>query len=318
MQQRRRPADAATSCTTASLGTASLFALGLAGAPINGLPINGLPMNGLPINGMPINGLPINGLDLSASPINGLPINGLPINGLLAAVVDCTKIDCTTKTLGDAAAAGALQPGATILDLLNLLLQTGSPVRATLTLGDVIGLLIKRSDVPWETLSPRLLSAFDPHRQTLPLTAHFTLQGTGDSGPATVKVTLPDGFDYVPSSRRRAASATPIGRRARHAHWTLTGVPFGHHAVDLRSRRGRAPPSAPAQATETVTSGGVHRRRLPRRSPSPTASRANARRARRRTITPDQNVEMSAIPSPAPSTTTRSRCRRRGRGCRCT
>ncbi len=173
------------SACSANLGNSSLFALGLAGAPINGLPINGLPINGLPINGLPINGLPINGLSTSASPINGLPINGLPAS-LLPTVVNCTgSFVCTGKTLGQADAAGALTPGATILTLLNLLLATGSPVKSTLTVGDVIGLLIKRADVPWETLSPRLLSAFDLNRPQLTLTAGYTLQGpTGGQGTA--------------------------------------------------------------------------------------------------------------------------------------
>ena len=121
-------------------------------------------MNGLPINGLPINGLPINGLNLSASPINGLPINGLPINGLpinglpavtLATILDCTKagVHClTSQTLGQAAALGGIKSTATILDLLESC--CGVPVRcnARLTVGDVIGLLIKSASIPWETL----------------------------------------------------------------------------------------------------------------------------------------------------------------------
>ena len=203
----------AANCSLASIGSQSLFALSLAGAPINGLPINGLPMNGLPINGLPINGLPINGLNLSASPINGLPINGLPINGLpinglpavtLATVVDCTKagVHClSSQTLGEAAALGGIKSTATILDLLRILLADGSPVQNTLTLGDVIGLLIKSADVPWETLPPRLLSVFDTSRPTAHMNANFTLQGTGQgTGSATVKVTLPAGFDFKPGS----------------------------------------------------------------------------------------------------------------------
>ncbi len=280
----------AADCSAASIGTASLFALGLAGAPINGLPINGLPINGLPINGLPINGLPINGLALSASPINGLPINGLPINGL-AAVVDCGKIDCSTATLGDAAAAGALQPGATIGDLLAVLLADGSPVKASLTLGDVIGLLVKRDDVPWETLSPRLLSVFDPGRPTLHMTAGFTLQGApGGAASATVSITLPDGFDYVPGSAGSFGDPTVNGRVIS---WNVPAVPFGApQSLGFDVWSGTA--VGPGQATETVTSGSATDS-----SSAPfsvddsfpgSATIGNAP-----TITPDQNVEMSAL-----------------------
>ena len=52
-------------------------------------------------------------------------------------------------------------------------------MQSTLTVGDVIGLLIKSADVPWETLPPRLLSVFDTSRPTLHMSAGFTLQGTG-------------------------------------------------------------------------------------------------------------------------------------------
>ncbi|HET8752328.1 MAG TPA: choice-of-anchor Q domain-containing protein [Gaiellaceae bacterium] len=260
--------DPGTDCSLANIGNQSLFALGLAGAPINGLPINGLPINGLPINGLPINGLPINGLDLSASPINGLPINGLPINGLpinglpavtLSDVVDCTKIDCATATLGDAAAAGAIVPGATYGDLLRVLLADGSPVQSTLTLGDVIGLLIKRADVPWETLPPRVLSVFDPNRPTLNTSASFRLQGSGTPS-ADVQLRIPDGFDYDPGSAtltegdgepQQLADPTVDGRTL---DWQIDSVdPDVTYAIGFKLRSGTT--VGPAQITETVTSG---------------------------------------------------------------
>jgi Tol biopolymer transport system component len=295
----------AANCGLADLGRQSLFDLALAGAPINGLPINGLPINGLPINGLPINGLPINGLNLSASPINGLPINGLfingsPINGL-ATVVDCTKIDCTTKSFGDLfGTPAAIAPGATIGTLLTLLTAAGSPVQHTLTLGDVVGLLIKRSDVPWETLSPRLLSAFDPQRSTLQLTAGFSIQGTGQ-GPATVAVTLPEGFDFDPGSAVLLGSGpagTPLPDPTINGSsitWTLANITFGAtYSIRFNVRAGST--VGPAQATETVTSGGVSNSSTVSFSVTDSFT-GNDTPGGAPTIPADTNIEMSALPS---------------------
>ena len=305
----------AANCSLASIGNQSLFALSLAGAPINGLPINGLPINGLPINGLPINGLPINGLNLSASPINGLPINGLPINGLpinglpavtLATVVDCTKagVNClSSQTLGQAAALGGIKSTATILDLLRILLADGSPVQNTLTLGDVIGLLIKSADVPWETLPPRLLSVFDTSRPIAHMNANFTLQGTGQgTGNATVKVTLPAGFDFKPGSAQLQIGGPPsagigdptIDTQANTLTWTVPNVPFNTPStISFDTWSGSS--VGPTQATASVTSGGfTGSGTVPF---SVTDGFDNNTPATATTISPDTNVEMSAIAS---------------------
>ncbi len=247
-----------TRCTTDDIGRQSLFALALSGAPINGLPINGLPINGLPINGLPINGLPINGLPLGTLPINGLPTPGN--------VVDCTLVDCPTKTLGDAAALGAIKPGATLGDLhyygnLTIGDLEQSLVGTNVTLGDLIGLLIKRADVPWETLSSRLLSAFDPFRPQLGMTAGLTLAGSG-LAPATVKIKLPDGFDYVPGSATlalNAGTASPLGDPGVSGStltWNLPSVTLGgNYALHFSTYSGTD--VSPEQATETVSSDAV-------------------------------------------------------------
>jgi hypothetical protein len=300
--------NAATPANCSALGTYSLFALGLDGAPINGLPINGLPINGLPINGLPINGLPINGLDLSASPINGLPINGLPINGLpinglpavaLSDVFDCTKVDCTSATtLGQAAAAGAIKPGATYGQLLTLLLD--SPYGATLTLGDVIGLLITRAEVPWETLPPRLLSVFDPHRPTLNVDAGFTLQGSG-TPDADVQVTIPDGFDFDPGSATLAeGSGTPQtledpALTGDTLDWQIPAVVPDHtYTIAFSLRSGTD--VGPAQVSETVTSGSA----TDSKSTGFTVSDSfpsSRDPFKAPIINPNDGVQMSALPS---------------------
>ena len=291
----------------ASIGNQSLFALGLAGAPMNGLPINGLPMNGLPINGLPINGLPINGLNLSASPINGLPINGLPINGLPAVIATSSTATRTASTARPRRSAMRLRPGRSSRchdpRPAEILLADGSPVQNTLTLGDVIGLLIKSADVPWETLPPRLLSVFDTSRPTLHMNAGFTLQGTGQgAGTATVKVTLPEGFDYKPGTaqlqiggdRPRASATRRSTRRRTRSTWSVPNVPFNTQStISFDAWSGSS--VGATQASETVSSGGfTGSGTVPF---SVTDGFNNNTPASAATITPDTNVEMSAIAS---------------------
>ena len=326
-------ADAATACSpSGALWGASLFQLALAGAPVQSLPINGLPINGLPINGLPINGLPINGLSTSASaigelPINGLQINGLQINGLAQInglpinglaqtvqdkVVDCTLVDCLTATLGDAFLAHAIRPGAslddldgsfgdlTLEELLNCIFHN-SIYANTVTLGDIVGLLIKRADVPWESLTPRELSFFDTARPSLALHASFNAQGAG-TGPATVKVTLPAGFDYDPA---KGATLTPAGGEASTIAdptikgatltWHLDAVTFGtDYTLDFSAFSGSD--VGPASASVTVTSGG-HSATAATGFAVTDSFQGNDQPGEAPTVDPGEAVQMSALPT---------------------
>jgi hypothetical protein len=269
------------------------------GLPINGLPINGLPINGLDLSASPINGLPINGLTLAGTPINGLPLSAIlaahaadgspsPFGAIkihdlanqanvIAACV--APLDCATGTLANAATAGALKSTAVLADIgagalgsLTLgdlhyygALTIGdlerSLVGTNATLGDLIGLLVRRADVPWESLSPRLLAAFDPARPQLPLNAGFTIQGSGATA-ATVKVKLPAGFDVAPGTSTLAqgqsapaAVADPVvdGDTLK---WSLVSLTAGAPYV-LHFSAYSGTDVGPAQATETVSAGGA-------------------------------------------------------------
>jgi hypothetical protein len=308
------------------------------GLPINGLPINGLPINGLDISASPINGLPINGLATGATPINGLSLASIvaadapdgspsPFGTIKIAdlanqanvITDCTgSLNCATGTLADAANASAIKSTATLADVgatalgaltlgdlhyyddLTIADLELSLVGTNATLGDLIGLLIRRADVPWETLSPRLLSVFDPERRQLSLSAHFTFAGTGVvAGQA--QVTLPDGFDVVPGSATlstgefSSSSLTDPVVDGDTATWDLPFVSTGT-AYTLGFTAFSGTDVGPAQATTTVSSGDA----------SATASAAfnvtdsfepndDAANPELPTITPDDAVEQSAI-----------------------
>ena len=210
----------------------------------------------------------------------------------LAQIVTCGT--CAGETLGQAAANNQIAPNATIGQLLDLLLSPGSSVQSSLTLGDVIGLLIKSSDVPWETLPPRVLSVFDPTRPLLHLTANFTVQGTG-SGPADVKLALPDGFDFNPGSA--TLDGAPISDPSVNGStidFALASTAYGtQHTIAFDARSGTD--VGPAQATETVSAGGFSQSSVA--TFSVTDGFTNQTPATALAVTPNQNVEMSALPT---------------------
>ncbi len=161
----------------------------------------------------------------------------------------------------------------------------------------MIGLLINLDDVPWETLPPRLLSVFDLHRPTLHLVAGFHVDGTG-SGDVHVKVTLPDGFDFVAGSAmledgdHGAVAAGDPTITGSTLDWDLPGATFGVDssvAFDVYS----GSDLGPQQATEDVTVSGAAASSI--KSFSVADAFSNNTVGSAKSITPDQNVEMSGI-----------------------
>jgi len=282
----------------APLNGLPLNGLPLNGLPLNGLPINGMPLNGLDISASPLNGLPLNGLPLNGLPLNGLSLSGIlsahapdGTPSLFRAIriadlavrahviTSCIAVDCLNGTLGDAATAGAISSTALLTDIgaaalgsltlgdlhfygnltIGDLVQSLAGTNATL--GDLIGLLVKRSDVPWETLSPRLLSVFDPSRPRLHMTMSFNAGGTG-VGTVSVQVRLPTGFDVVPGTatfQAPASDALTLGDPTVDgdlATWSIPSVALGgFYTFHMSAFSGTD--VGPAQASVTVSAGGT-------------------------------------------------------------
>ncbi|MDX6503869.1 MAG: large repetitive protein, partial [Gaiellaceae bacterium] len=257
------------------------------GLPLNGLDLSASPLNGLPLNALPLNGLPLNGLSLSRILSAHAPDGAASLFGRIRiaalanqanVITNCVPIDCLNGTLADAAAAGAIKSTATLADVnanlgsltlfdlhyygaLTIADLERSLAGTNATLGDLIGFLIKRADVPWETLSPRLLSAFDPARPQLHLTVGFTVGGAG-LGAAGVQVKLPPGFDVVPGSATLAngdATPAPLGDPTVDGDlvtWSLPSVTLGSsYTLQLAAFSGTD--VGPAQATATVSAAGA-------------------------------------------------------------
>jgi CSLREA domain-containing protein len=286
------------------MGDLSLIQLGLLGAPVSTLQLANTQLANTELLGSQLANTQLANTQLantplatSASGIVGMQlantdlaspdgIGGLFVSqftGDVNALFDCSKpsnFDCSspTATLADAQRAGAIKPGTTLGDLdagdylsgvsiaqlLATVLGSDSAYRDTVNFGDLVGLFLRNSDVDWESLSPDVLTIFDPNRQSLSLTADFSFQGTGTSG-ADVKLNLPAGFDYAPGSatlsKNGGSSSSPGDPtivntpNGLELDWHFDSVDAGS-SYELKFGAYSGTTAGPAQATETVTAGG--------------------------------------------------------------
>ena len=220
--------------------------------------------------------------------------------------------DFGALTLGDLHFYGAL----TIGDLLPLL-------PGNTTLGDVLALLVKRADVPWETLSPALLALFDNHRPEASMSVAFHLTAPTSPVPATVEVTLPDGFAYKPGSSQLSnggTAAVPIADPAvsgQNVTWTIPDADTGDtDTVTFSVYSGTT--IGDQQATAKVKSGSASDIASAGIAVDDSFGPKRLRRGRAAASSRTPAFSRSAISSRGESTTTRSRCRPQARASRCT
>jgi CSLREA domain-containing protein len=243
------------------------------------------PLDDLSGSASGIVGMQLGHTDLSpGTGISGLLVSTLP-TATQNALFDCSNpsnFDCTdpvNSTLANAQAAGAIKPGTlvgdldvgdffdgvTIEQLLDTIRGPNSAYQDTVTFGDVVGLLLRSTDVNWEGLSPDLLTVFDPNRHSLSMTAGFTVQGSG-SPAADVKIDLPAGFDFVPGSAEliKGSSTAPLADPTITDSGSGPGIVLDWHldAVDagqqyeIKFGAYAGTTVGPTLATETVTAGG--------------------------------------------------------------
>ena len=184
-------------------------------------------------------------IDIANTALARISLGGLSATSL-ATFLDCTKVNCTTGTLGQAAAAGAILPAATIaslilalqgttadaqigdlltaanqamtadgIELADLLrLLAGAPLDG-FTLADLFPALFADADLPWQDVN---LEATPLQNLGSPLIAPATFTTTltvANSTPnVSVALTLPPGFAAVPGSAtfdaNGSAAPTPI------------------------------------------------------------------------------------------------------------
>ena len=90
------------------------------GSPLHDIPLHDITLAGSPLHDIPLHDIPLHDIDADVSPLHDIPLHDIPLHDI-ATVVDCTKVSCQTATLGDAANAGAILPGAVVGDLAAVL-----------------------------------------------------------------------------------------------------------------------------------------------------------------------------------------------------
>ncbi|MEX2211078.1 MAG: ABC transporter substrate-binding protein, partial [Gaiellaceae bacterium] len=187
-----------------------------------------------PIPNSPIPNSPIPNSAILQTTLSSVVIGSLPIPN---SVVDCSKLgaDCLTKTLGDAARAGAILSTATWANVLAVL--------GDREMAEFVTAYIGLANLPWESW---------------PIDGFQSFAGTGESidyhvdasivcpaaATTTVNVLLGHGFLVTPGSSRLRIGATglpqPIANPATSpttgATWTLGSLscPFGARFLPVR------------------------------------------------------------------------------------
>jgi Tol biopolymer transport system component len=105
-----------------TLAGQTLVSIAIEGAPLSQIPLSQIPLSQIPLSQIPLSQIPLSQIDLAASPLSQIPLSQIPLSQI-DLFVDCTKIDCTapSETIGDAAAAGAVEAGQTYPDLVQAL-----------------------------------------------------------------------------------------------------------------------------------------------------------------------------------------------------
>ena len=200
-----------------------MIGISLQGVPLAGIPLAGIPLAGIDLSSSPLAGIPLAGIDLEGSPLAGIPLAGIdfassPLAGIPLAGISTTAkdeiLDCTgpftcpdTATLGQAAAANAVKPDATVGDI-GYYCKVGSPADAACNAGHT-PILLKDfvlnglpPDVTLEDLLASILSETAYDWEALPL-PEFPIQDFSDDG----------GDDLV--QRRLHASRAPARASSR-------------------------------------------------------------------------------------------------------
>jgi hypothetical protein len=111
------------------LDSMPLRSIPLRSIDVTSTPLRSIPLRSIYVSTSPLRSIPLTSITLSSTPLRSIPLRSIPLVGN---VVNCisSSIDCTSAaTLGDAEAAKAILPGAT-LDMLSSL--DSAPLRSIL------------------------------------------------------------------------------------------------------------------------------------------------------------------------------------------
>ena len=244
----------------------TLLTLALAGVPLDSIPLDSIPLDSIPLDSIPLDSIPLDSINLASNPLDSIPLDSInlasnpldsipldsidlasnpldsiPLDSIssqqLGLLLSCSPVPaCGGTTLGQAAANGYLQDGATLGDIVegadtsvtgypNLTIadilngdNTSVPGFPSLTLADILaGDNTSVTGYPSLTLEDLVLMTTPPASYPwqavtlpdLPLASDETDGGTAvytatltvtTAAPLEASVNLPPTFAYVPNS----------------------------------------------------------------------------------------------------------------------
>jgi len=223
-----------------------------ADTPLAAASLSSISLSSISLSSISLSSISLSSIDISGTSLSSISLSSISLSSI-GSIVSCGLVDCTTATLGDAAAAGAILPGATVQDVLTGLGATPDDVDYTLaffygdltvgdvangpvinlgdtTLGQLLVAMLIRSDYAWEDLPLDALTGADlPGGDQLTYTAAFRYEGGSSATSVDVDVTLPRGFHYQKGSSFLTASiSSPAGGAigdpvvsGQHVVWTV-------------------------------------------------------------------------------------------------
>ncbi|MGB2953519.1 MAG: PxKF domain-containing protein [Gaiellaceae bacterium] len=152
----------------------------------------------IPFGGTPYGGTPGGAIQLSLMKIVGTRLAPVPLANIspLADIVSCGT-SCPA-TLGDAAAAGQLNPNATLAKLFDDVQPPSTSIK-DMTLNEIVAAILPTSFYPWEQIPLQGLQDVVGTGQNAHYHVDFHLDCTNTTS-FTVRVQLPRGFFPVPGS----------------------------------------------------------------------------------------------------------------------
>ena len=215
---------------TIPLDTIPLDTINLSQSPLDTIPLDTIPLQTL--QNSPLDTIPLDTIDFTRSVLATIPLDTIPAPN---AIVQCQSYTCPGHTLGQAAAANKLQPGATFGDIARYpgvtLGNVGRGMPRNVTLRYLFALLFGQASYDWESLPLDFpVQDFSSNGPKVSYTAPFTVNGTATT--ATITVTLTGGERYVPGSTvvTPTAAAEPTVTESEGVEtvkWTVTGLVSG-------------------------------------------------------------------------------------------
>lgn len=191
------------------LASIPLASIPLASIPLASIPLASIPLASIPLASIPLASIPLASIDMVAGPLASIPLASIPLASIQT-IVNCPAlIACSGPTLKDAFLAGAIRPEATLGQIAafipagTTLGQLAARFPANITFGDLLLALVRRADLPWESIPlARLnLPAIGPitTANLVDVTATFTAQADRPNEPLVLTAELPPGFVSRPS-----------------------------------------------------------------------------------------------------------------------